>query len=70
MNRSRLRSRRVRSSLAAVAIAGVVALLAPACGSNDASNGCPQRAIAFMGPITGSDGANGRSFRSAIETAL
>ena len=70
MNRSRSRSRRVQSSLAAVAIAGVVALLAPACGSNDAASGCPQRAIAFMGPITGNDGANGRSFRSAIETAL
>lgn len=56
--------------MTAVVAVAVTALLATACTSSTATKDCPPRAIAFMGPITGSNGADGRAFRSGIETAL
>lgn len=63
------RPRRSRLAKALVALI-LMALLGTACSTSDSSSDCPPRAIAFMGPITGSNGADGRMFRSGIETAL
>ena len=55
---------------AAVATVAVLSLLAVGCSGSDAAKDCPPRAIAFMGPITGSNGADGRAFLGGIETAM
>lgn len=63
-------SRRPSPMAVAITLLAIVGVIAAACGTSASSKGCPQRAIAFMGPITGSDGPNGRAFRSGVETAM
>lgn len=56
------------------ALLGILALLAAgaACGGSSAerSSGCTPLAIAFMGPLTGGDGALGRYSRNGAELAV
>ncbi len=67
MSRVGIPTARRRALIVAIVVA--IAGLAGCSGGSDATQ-CPQRAVAFMGPITGTDGPNGRDFRSGVETAL